>query len=158
YIIRTKLEPALRGAGCTLANVVKANVFLADIHDVPAFNQVWRKHFGERIPATTFLPTRNPGFAIADARCEINLVAYKGRSAAVPVRARPACDGHPVAMKAGELIFTSGLLEHPMEALAELGGAQRALRIQIAYTDEAEFQAGCRELQRGAPGVPLPIS
>lgn len=113
YIIRNKLVPALAGAGSSLENVVKAQVYLADIHDVPAFNQVWARHFGGRIPATTFVPTLNPGFAIADARCEINLVALtdSGKTRTVPLGASPAvCDGHPVAVRAGDLLFFSGLL------------------------------------------------
>ena len=50
YIIRKKLVPALKGAGSSLDNVVKAQVYLADINDVPAFNQVWEKHFSGNIP------------------------------------------------------------------------------------------------------------
>ncbi len=113
YIIRNKLVPALAGAGSSLENVVKAQVYVADIHDVPAFNQVWARHFGGRIPATTFVPTLNPGFAIADARCEINLVAltYNGRTRREPLGASPAvCDGHPIAVRAGDLLCFSGLV------------------------------------------------
>src|SRR5262245_25129059 len=81
YIIRNKLIPALQGAGSSLADVVKAHVCLADLNDVPAFNQIWARHFAGAIPATTFVPTLDPGFAIADARCEINLVALKSGGA-----------------------------------------------------------------------------
>ncbi len=114
YIIRRKLVPALEGAGASLDNVVKAKVYLADIHDVPAFNQVWARHFGEAVPATTFVPTLDPGFAIADARCEINLLAVTrgGRISRAPLKENsPAvCDGHPLAVKAGSLLCFSGLL------------------------------------------------
>jgi enamine deaminase RidA (YjgF/YER057c/UK114 family) len=113
YIIRNKLVPALAGAGSSLANVVKAQVYLADIHDVPAFNQVWARHFGGRIPATTFVPTLDPGFAIAEARCEINLVALtdRGSTRKEALGTSPAvCDGHPVAVRAGDLLCFSGLV------------------------------------------------
>jgi enamine deaminase RidA (YjgF/YER057c/UK114 family) len=113
YIIRQKLLPALAGAGSSLANVVKAQVYLADIQDVPAFNRVWARHFDGRIPATTFVPTLNPGFAISDARCEINLLALtdSGRTRAQEIGTSPAaCDGHPVAVRAGELLCFSGLV------------------------------------------------
>ena len=113
YIIRNKLVPSLAGAGSSLANVVKAQVYLADIHDVPAFNQVWARHFGSSIPATTFVPTSNPGFAIADARCEINLVALtdSGRTRRQAIGASPTvCDGHPVAVRAGDLLCFSGMV------------------------------------------------
>ena len=113
YIIRNKFMPALTGAGSSLANVVKAQVYVRDINDVPALNQVWARQFGDRIPATTFVPTLNPGFAIADARCEINLVALTDRGATrrEALGGSPAaCDGHPVAVRAGDLLCFSGLV------------------------------------------------
>ena len=68
YVIREKLVPALEGAGLGLADVVKANVFLRDIEDVPAFNQVWSDAFGgdrprprSRRPAIRASRSRTPG-------------------------------------------------------------------------------------------------
>jgi enamine deaminase RidA (YjgF/YER057c/UK114 family) len=124
YIIRKKLLPALRGAGSSLENVVKAQVYLADINDVPAFNQIWEKHFSRNIPATTFVPTLNPGFAIVDARCEINLVALvdggaSGKKTVNPPGVTPACDGHPVATQAGDLLFFSGMVAANEEGLVK---------------------------------------
>jgi enamine deaminase RidA (YjgF/YER057c/UK114 family) len=114
YIIRKKLVPALRGAGASLAGVVKAQVYLSDIADIPAFNQVWARHFGADIPATTVVPTLRPGFAIADARCEINLIALKDGAATprkvVPDASGAVCDGHPVAVRAGDLLLFSGMV------------------------------------------------
>jgi len=114
YIIRNKLIPALRGAGSSLANVVKAQVYLREIDDAPAFNQVWAQHFGAAIPATTIAPTSQPGFAIEDARCEINLIAVRDAGAVRPVRfaseAGPACDGHPIAVRAGDMLYFSGIV------------------------------------------------
>jgi enamine deaminase RidA (YjgF/YER057c/UK114 family) len=122
YIIRNKLVPALKGAGSSLSNVVKAQVYLADINDVPAFNQIWRKHFGERPPAVTFVPTLNPGFAIADARCEINLIALRdgGTTRAesiTPGGVTPACTGMPVAVRAGDLLLFSGMIAADRDGL-----------------------------------------
>ncbi len=129
YIIRKKLIPALEGAGASLASVVKAQVYLADIHDVPAFNQVWARHFGEAVPATTFVPTLNPGFAVADARCEINLVAvtHNGKTSRVPLTGNfPAvCDGHPLAVRAGNLVCFSGLVA--AHADGPIAGTRHAL-------------------------------
>lgn len=114
YLIREKLVPALAGAGLAPGDVVKANVYLSDIDDVPAFNQVWGETFGASIPATTFVPTSTPGFAIADARLEINLVATTERAKAVRVEhdraAHAVCDGHPVALRVGNLLLFSGLV------------------------------------------------
>ena len=115
YIIQKKLIPALKGAGSSLANVVKAQVYLSDINDVPAFNQVWEKHFGANIPATTLVPTLVPGFAIEDARCEINLVALTDAGATRkqvinPPGVIPACERHPVAIRAGNFLLFSGMI------------------------------------------------
>ena len=113
YIVRKKLVPALEGAGASLSDVVKAQIYVADIDDVPALNQVWCRHFGAELPATTYVPTLNPGFAIADARCEINLVARvprgaekSGISGALP----PACEGLPSAVRCGDIVFFSGIV------------------------------------------------
>jgi enamine deaminase RidA (YjgF/YER057c/UK114 family) len=188
YIIRRKLIPALEGAGSGLADVVKAQVYLADVNDIPAFNQVWARHFGANVPATTFIPTANPGFAIADARCEINLVALKRGGATKKILSRqrsPAvCDGHPVAVKAGDLLCFSGLaaaddkgpvgrhkrasgIAAEMEYLldiaesvcAEFGTSlENLLRVQQIHVDLADFAAAAQVWKRRLKGRPLPLS
>ena len=47
------LELCLRAAGCTLGDVVKVNVFLADLSEFEAFNAVYRQAFDEPYPART---------------------------------------------------------------------------------------------------------
>ena len=121
YVIREKLIPALAGAGLGLQDVVKANVFLRDIDDVPAFNQVWAEAFGGVPPATSITPTSNPGFAIADSRIEINLVASTDRAKVTRIQSSRAadavCDGHPVAVRAGDLLLFSGMLAADRDGL-----------------------------------------
>jgi enamine deaminase RidA (YjgF/YER057c/UK114 family) len=56
------LKPALQSVGNTLDEVVKAQVYLRDIDDVPAFNEVWAKHFGAHPAATSIITTSTPGF------------------------------------------------------------------------------------------------
>ncbi|MGH2610093.1 MAG: RidA family protein [Tepidiformaceae bacterium] len=190
YIIRNKLVPALEGAGAALDSVVKAQVYLADINDVPAFNQTWARHFGDRIPATTFIPAADPGFALAEARCEINLVATARNGKTACVRARgtsPAvCDGHPVAVRAGDLLCFSGLVAADdagpirkargksgsavvaqMEYLLDVAentcgefgtSLGNVLRIQQFHTDLKELHPACQVWKRRLHGRPLPIS
>jgi enamine deaminase RidA (YjgF/YER057c/UK114 family) len=191
YLIREKLIPALAGAGLGLGDVVKANVYLSDIDDVPAFNQVWAETF-ESVPATTFVPTSTPGFAIADARIEINLIATTERARAVYVghdrAATTVCDGHPVAVRAGDLLLFSGMeaadqnglieasgrddrngssIEAQMEYLIELAAEvcdragtslRSVVRIQQLHTDLVDFVPACAVWQKRLPGLPLPIS
>lgn len=190
YIIRNKLVPALQGAGAALASVVKAQVYLADINDVPAFNHVWARYFGAGIPATTFIPTLVPGFAIEEARCEINLVALtsSGRTLRkASSNGSPAvCDGHPVAVRGGDLLCFSGLLAADQDGLipraktgptsgiaaqmdylldvaertcAEFGTSlTNVLRIQQFHTDLREFYPACHVWKRRLGGRPLPVS
>jgi enamine deaminase RidA (YjgF/YER057c/UK114 family) len=121
YVIRKKLMAALEGAGASLSDVVKAQIYVADIDDVPALNQVWHRHFGDDLPATTFVPTLNPGFAISDARCEINLIARqpggsREKTTISGVLSTP-CDGVPNAIRCGDLLFFSGMLAADREGL-----------------------------------------
>jgi enamine deaminase RidA (YjgF/YER057c/UK114 family) len=180
YLVKRKLKVALEGAGSSLERVVKADVSIRDMNDVPAFNQVWARAFGANIPATSFWPTSNPGFAIEDARIEINLVALADERRAERIdlaAAAPAlCDGHPVAMRAGDLLFISGLVasdaqgrvkQDEMEYLVGLADAicrkagtrlENVLRIQQVHTDLKDFNRACRAWQKRLPGLPLPIS
>ncbi len=144
YIIRRKLIPALEGAGASLADVVKAQVYLSDNRDIPAVSQVWRRHFGDSVPATTFVQTMNPGFAIADARCEINLIALRAGSRltrkAIAGELPPMCDGFPSAVRAGDLVFFSGLIAADAEGLVH---AARVDPRQPYYGSSIEAQMEC---------------
>ncbi len=66
------LEAVLRGAGATLANVVKTTVFLADMKDFPAMNGVYAARFGAHRPARS---TVQVAALPAGARIEIEVVA-----------------------------------------------------------------------------------
>ena len=183
YLVKRKLKVALEGAGSSLERMVKADVSIRDMNDVPAFNQVWAKFFPGGVPATTFWPTSNPGLAIEDARIEINCVATEGaptgelRAERIELaRAAPAvCDGHPVGLRAGELLFIPGLVasdgngrvKNEMDYLIGLADAicrkagtnlENVLRIQQVHTDLKDFGRACRAWQKRLPGLPLPIS
>lgn len=65
------LEAILKAAGCSFQDVVKANVFLADLRDFPAMNEVFARRFGSHRPARTTLEAK----LNAGARIEIDLIA-----------------------------------------------------------------------------------
>ncbi len=66
------LEAVLRGAGCRLLDVVKTTVFLAELGDFAAMNEVYAKRFGDHRPArSTVQVAKLP----AGARVEIEVVA-----------------------------------------------------------------------------------
>ena len=66
------LSALLTAAGLSFANVVRTSVFLADMNDFAAMNQVYATYFSEPYPArSTVQVARLP----KDARVEIDLIA-----------------------------------------------------------------------------------
>ena len=114
YTIKEKLEPALVAAGSSLADVVKCQVYLRDPADFAPFNEVWRVHFKKNPPATSLIPMATPGLAIEEGRVEINAIALlrggKTRARSVDAGVMPAWAGYSQAVRAGDLLFISGLL------------------------------------------------
>jgi enamine deaminase RidA (YjgF/YER057c/UK114 family) len=141
YLLRNKLAPALAAAGSDFDHVVKAQVYLRDIADVPAFNEVWHAWFPRRRPAVTYVPTTNPGFAIADAGMEINLVAWRaGAPGYTAIDGAVAIEGSPAAVRAGDLVCLTGLLaadgDGPLPGVAPHPRAPRfgdTVEAQMAY-------------------------
>ena len=70
------IKAVLESAGTDLAHVVKTTVFLADMDDFAAMNEVYGRFFRENPPArATVQAARLP----RDARVEIEVVAYLGK-------------------------------------------------------------------------------
>jgi 2-iminobutanoate/2-iminopropanoate deaminase len=68
----TNLIAILQEAGATLSDVVKATVFLADMNDFPAVNEIYAEYFGDHRPArSTVQVSRLP----KDVGIEIELIA-----------------------------------------------------------------------------------
>jgi reactive intermediate/imine deaminase len=67
------LEAALALAGCTLADVVKVNVWLDDPRDFWTFNRVYAGYFGEAPPARSTVRAE----LMVDAKIEIDCIAYQ---------------------------------------------------------------------------------
>jgi 2-iminobutanoate/2-iminopropanoate deaminase len=69
------LQAILRGAGLTLADVVKTTVYLADMADFQAMNEVYARHFSGPPPARTTIAAAG---LPKSARVEIEVVAIGG--------------------------------------------------------------------------------
>lgn len=70
--VLTNLSAVLEAAGTNLNNVVKTTVFLADMNDFTAVNEVYAEFFSENKPArATVQAARLP----RDARVEIDCIA-----------------------------------------------------------------------------------
>jgi enamine deaminase RidA (YjgF/YER057c/UK114 family) len=145
FIVKEKLKPSLAAAGASLDDVVKAQVYLRDRADVPAFNEVWRSQFAVA-PATTIVPTATPGFIVADGRIEINTISIR-RKAGKPI----VDDGSTVAVRAGDLLFLSGLTASDADGLlADVDDHGQAPFVAIAVKDQiraiaARAQSICQE-------------
>ena len=185
FIVEQKLKPSLAAAGASLDDVVKAQVYLRDRADVPAFNEVWRSCFAVA-PATTIIPTATPGFIVADGRIEINTISLRGKAAQ-----RIADNGSTVAVHAGDLLFLSGLMASDADGLLPDAGdhapapfaaipvkdqvraiaararslCQRAgadlanlVRLQIFLTHLADLPPAVEAWSDALDGLPLPLS
>jgi 2-iminobutanoate/2-iminopropanoate deaminase len=72
--VLANLEAVLAAAGCTLADVVKTTVFLADMADFDEMNKVYGPAFGEPYPARSTIAAA--GLPMG-ARVEIEVVAVR---------------------------------------------------------------------------------
>jgi enamine deaminase RidA (YjgF/YER057c/UK114 family) len=185
FIVEQKLRPSLAAAGATLDDVVKAQVYLRDRADVPAFNEAWRSHFAVA-PATTIIPTATPGFIVADGRIEINTISVRQKAAQ-----RIAEDGSAMAARAGDLLFLSGLMaidaggllaavdddarapftaipvKDQVRAIAARaqaichkagGDLANLVRLQLFLTDLTELPLAIEAWSGALDGLPLPLS
>ncbi len=112
FIITELILPALAAAESSLDHVVKAQVYLTRVEDIPQFMEVWQTHFADHPCALSVVPTE--GLGLAEGIIEINLMALKRNG--TTQKEIIACDvpstmayGAP-AVRAGDLLLLSGLL------------------------------------------------
>lgn len=66
------LAAVAEAAGATLADAVRVGVYLRDLDDFAAMNELFGEYFGTQPPARTTLQADLPGFAI-----EVDAVLYR---------------------------------------------------------------------------------
>jgi enamine deaminase RidA (YjgF/YER057c/UK114 family) len=141
FTLTQRIAPALETAGSSLENVVKAQVYVRGVDDIPAFNRVWRDVYGSETPATTVLPTS--GFGIPDGRIEINVIAtatdseLRGKS--VQSERLESYEGHTAGVRAGNMLFISGLLAANRRGIVE-SAAEDARTPFFASSIEAQME------------------
>jgi enamine deaminase RidA (YjgF/YER057c/UK114 family) len=185
FVLNRKLKPALETVGNTLEEVVKAQVYLRDVDDIPAFNEVWAKHFGRNPPATSIITTSTPGFICEASRIEINTISVrKGGATAkevIEAGAPMPYAGQVQAVRAGDLLFLSNLMavdangalavhtgvrpqmDHMLaaaERICRKAGTALAnvVRVQQFHTDLADFDGAWQSWQKQLYGQYLPFS
>lgn len=67
------VQAALAVAGCTLADVVKCECWLADPRDFVAFNSIYREYFTKDPPVRSVFPAR----FMFDCKIEMQATAYR---------------------------------------------------------------------------------
>ncbi len=109
--ILKNLAKTFKAAGTSLDNVVKAQVFMMDLKDFNAFDEVWKQHFKTPPPRTTVGTT---GLLVKDTLVEIDLIAHvpkKGVKAKAVKSAAPRPLAHYTeAVRVGDLVFAAGQL------------------------------------------------
>jgi enamine deaminase RidA (YjgF/YER057c/UK114 family) len=117
--ILKNLALALEAAGSAMDQVVKAQVYLADMADLPRFEDAWRAGFPTDPPARTVLPAS--AFGCLGGIIEINLIAVRvgGKTRKQVVRGQcPVPLGHASqAVRAGDLLFLSNLFAADADGL-----------------------------------------
>jgi 2-iminobutanoate/2-iminopropanoate deaminase len=73
--VLSNIQRILEGCGSTLADVVKCCVYLTDVKDFAAMNEVYAEFFGDSKPARTTVAVA--ALPMAGAKVEIDAVAYK---------------------------------------------------------------------------------
>ena len=67
------IHSALSAAGCTLDDIVDAQVWLADARDFVRFNEIYRSYFTKDPPVRSVFPIA----FMFDVKIEIKVIAYK---------------------------------------------------------------------------------
>jgi enamine deaminase RidA (YjgF/YER057c/UK114 family) len=111
FLIAEKLKPALEAAGSSLEQSVKAQIYLADIADMPDCLDVWSRHYAGIPCAITVVPTKS--FATVGGIIEINLIALTNgatRRKEVIDANIPGMAAFGPSLKVGEFLLPSGLM------------------------------------------------
>jgi 2-iminobutanoate/2-iminopropanoate deaminase len=73
--VLSNIQRILEGCGATMTDVVRCGVFLTDVKDFAAMNEVYAEFFGEAKPARTTIGVA--ALPLPGAKVEIDAVAYK---------------------------------------------------------------------------------
>src|SRR2546426_4349334 len=110
FIIKKRLEPALKAGDSSWQNVLKAQIYVPTSADIPDALDIWQQHVPHPC-AVTAVPTK--GFGFVDGIVEINLLALRDgakRKKEVLKVDLPAMSSYGAHVRAGELVFCSGLM------------------------------------------------
>ncbi|HZO01461.1 MAG TPA: Rid family hydrolase [Burkholderiales bacterium] len=147
FIIKQRLEPALKAGGSSWQHALKAQIYVPTAADIPDALDVWRQHVGSHPCALTAVSTK--GFGFVDGIVEINLLALRDgakRKKEVLKVDLPAMSMYGAVVRAGELVFPSGLMPVGFPASDPLDGLAHASQVQalavLGFADKICRAAG----------------
>ena len=109
YILNN-FKTVFAAAGTSLDHVVKAHVYLKNLHDFNGYDEVWKEFFPSPPPRTT---VGVPDLLVRDALVEIDLIAARPSATRevvqVPDIPKPLANYAP-ALRVGNLVFAAGAL------------------------------------------------
>jgi enamine deaminase RidA (YjgF/YER057c/UK114 family) len=149
FVIRKRLEPALKAGDASWQGILKAQIYVPTAADIPDALDVWH----QLVPhpcAVTALPTQ--GFGFVDGIVEINLLALRDgarRKKEVLKVDLPAMSTYGAVVRAGELVFCSGLMPVGFASADPFDGLGRGAQTQ------ALAMLGCAEKICRAAGTSL---
>ena len=109
YILEN-YKKTFAAAGSSLANVVKAQVFLTDLHDFNGFDEVWKEYFPENPPPRTTVGVGGLLGAGPDQLIEIDLIGHTNDTSHTVIRSegpKPIAN-YSEAMVVDGLVFAAG--------------------------------------------------
>ncbi len=111
YILEN-FKKTFEAANSSLSNVVKAQVFLRDLHDFNAFDEVWKEYFADSPPPRTTVGTTELLGSGPDQLLEIDLIAHTNDTSKRVVESgapRPIA-AYSEAVVVDDVIFAAGQL------------------------------------------------
>ncbi len=110
HYIMKNLKKTFEAAGSSLDHIVKAQVFLEDLRQFSAFDEVWKEYF-KTPPARTTVGTT--GLLVKDAMIEIDLIGYvPGELKCTAIKSdnpQPLAN-YTEAYRVGDFVFAAGQL------------------------------------------------
>ena len=147
FIIKKRLEPALKAGDSSWQSILKAQIYVPTAADIPDALDVWQQHVGAHPCALTAVPTQ--GFGFVDGIVEINLLALREgakRKKEVLKVDVPAMSMYGAVVRAGELVFPSGFMPVGFDSSDPFDGLARASQVQalavLGFADKVCRAAG----------------
>lgn len=130
FLITHRLKPALEAGGSSLANAIKAQVYLSRIEDMPEFMDVWNGHFNAHPCALTVVPTS--GLGLTESIIEINIFGLRDGAKIKKEIVEHKPSEHmrlgPAAVRGGDLLCLSALYAADDNGVLPAAAAAAGLR------------------------------